>query len=255
MGVHRQPQYCPVPSHLDVAPRWQSAGRGRRVSKHASRKLRTLRSGERHLVSNRQPQYRARFPYGNSPAQRQGARRGRKGNRPRSITTQRRSPLAAAWSSEESTPPLHSPPPNSTIRRPAPGHPPAASTAGERTIPQLCCPTAWCSWRGEPTSRSTLPNSTIRRPAPRHSPVASTPCERTMQQLSCSTGWCSSQVEHLPTRVLSRARNFMIRESWYLAKARSMAKATKLLSNLTRSSRIIGRPARSLSAILRLASR
>src|SRR5947208_2412876 len=65
MGIHRQPQDCPVPPHGDVAPRWQGAGGGRRAGTYPSRKRRTLRSGHRDLVSNRQPQHRAIFPYGN----------------------------------------------------------------------------------------------------------------------------------------------------------------------------------------------
>ena len=55
----------------------------------ASRKRRTLRSGDRHLVRHRQPQHRARLPYRNSPAQWHGARRGRKGNRPRHLFSER----------------------------------------------------------------------------------------------------------------------------------------------------------------------
>ena len=42
-----------------------------------TRQCGTLRSGDRHLVSNRQPQRRASGPCRNSPAQRHGARRGR----------------------------------------------------------------------------------------------------------------------------------------------------------------------------------
>jgi hypothetical protein len=45
---------------------------------HNSLNGRTLRSGDRHLVRHRQPQHCKRLPYRNSPAQRHGARRGRK---------------------------------------------------------------------------------------------------------------------------------------------------------------------------------
>src|SRR5438552_3749657 len=66
----------PGPSRLNGAPRWQRPGPRRRVHPRSTRHRRTLRSGDRHLVTHRQPQRRARGRYRNSVAQRHGARGG-----------------------------------------------------------------------------------------------------------------------------------------------------------------------------------
>ena len=85
---------------------------------------------------------------------------------PGSTTRRRCSPMAGCWSREESDRRRRlSKAPNSTIRQPAPGQTPPASTPRETPIQQLCCPTAWCSSRAEGKSGIYLASAELYDPA------------------------------------------------------------------------------------------
>ena len=71
---HRQPQYCSVRPHGDIAGRWQGARRRWRELR-PSRERGTLRSSHGKLDRHRQPQYCSVFSHGDVALQWQGAGR------------------------------------------------------------------------------------------------------------------------------------------------------------------------------------
>ena len=153
-----------------------------------TRECRPLQSCHGHLVSNRQPEDRAIRPYGNSPANGMVLVAG--GNPGDLDSAELYDPATGTWSATGSL------------------------NDGRADDVETLLPNGMVLMAGG-TNLGSLDAGKLYNPATDLVlTVASTPCERTMPQLSCSTAWCSSQGEHLPTKLLSRPRNSMIRESW-----------------------------------------